>query len=52
MSKTAVGLFEHSGLAHQVVQDLETSAFPRGEIRILRRVARHVGRRADEYATH
>ena len=35
MSKTAVGLFEHSGLAHQVVQDLETSAFPRGEIRIL-----------------
>ena len=35
MSKTAVGLFEHSGLAHQVVQDLETSAFPREEIRIL-----------------
>ncbi len=35
MSKTAVGLFEHSVLAHQVVRDLETSAFPRAEIRIL-----------------
>ena len=35
MSKTAVGLFEHSGLAQQVVHDLETSAFPRKEIRIL-----------------
>ena len=35
MSKTAVGLFEHSGVAHEVVHDLETSAFPRGEIRIL-----------------
>ena len=30
MSKTAVGLFEHPGLAHQVVQDLEASAFPGG----------------------
>jgi hypothetical protein len=35
MSKTAVGLFEHSDLAHQVVHDLETGAFPKGEIRIL-----------------
>ncbi len=35
MSKTAVGLFDHSGVAHQAVQDLKTSAFPRGEIRIL-----------------
>jgi hypothetical protein len=35
MSKTAVGLFEHSDLAHQVVHDLETGAFPQGEIRIL-----------------
>jgi hypothetical protein len=35
MSKTAVGLFEHASVAHQVVHDLETSAFPRNEIRIL-----------------
>ena len=35
MSKTAVGLFEHSGVAHEVVHDLRPSAFPRGEIRIL-----------------
>ena len=35
MSKTAVGLFEHSGVAEEVVHDLETSAFPREEIRIL-----------------
>lgn len=35
MSKTAVGLFEHSGLARQVVHDLEDRAFPAGEIRIL-----------------
>ncbi len=35
MSKTAVGLFERPDVARQVVHDLETSAFPRKEIRIL-----------------
>jgi hypothetical protein len=35
MSKTAVGLFENSGVADQVVHDLDASAFPRDEIRIL-----------------
>jgi hypothetical protein len=35
MSKTAVGLFENPSVADQVVQDLEASGFPRGEIRIL-----------------
>ena len=35
MSKTAVGLFEHAGVADQVVHDLDASAFPRNEIRIL-----------------
>jgi len=33
--KTAVGLFENPSVADQVVHDLEASAFPRGEIRIL-----------------
>jgi hypothetical protein len=35
MAKTAVGLFEHPGVAQQVVHDLDASAFPRNEIRIL-----------------
>jgi hypothetical protein len=35
MSKTAVGLFQNPGVADQVVQDLDASAFPRNEIRIL-----------------
>src|ERR1035441_7976251 len=35
MSKTAVGLFENPSVADQVVHDLDASAFPRGEIRIL-----------------
>ena len=35
MSKTAVGLFENSGLANQVARDLEASGFPRIDIRIL-----------------
>lgn len=35
MSKTAVGLFENPGTADQVVHDLDASAFPRKEIRIL-----------------
>jgi hypothetical protein len=35
MSKTAVGLFQHPGVADQVVHDLDARAFPRNEIRIL-----------------
>jgi hypothetical protein len=35
MSKTAVGLFEHPGVADQVVHDLDARSFPRNEIRIL-----------------
>jgi hypothetical protein len=35
MSKTAVGLFENTGVARQVVSDLHASAFPEKEIRIL-----------------
>jgi hypothetical protein len=35
MSKTAVGLFQHPGVAQQVVHDLDASAFPGNEIRIL-----------------
>jgi len=35
MSKTAVGLFEHSGAAEQVVHDLDATAFPRKEIRVV-----------------
>ena len=35
MSKTAVGLFENPGVADQVAHDLDASAFPRNEIRIL-----------------
>lgn len=36
MSKTAVALFENSALAEQVARELEASAFPRNDIRILR----------------
>lgn len=35
MSKTAVGLFQNPTVADRVVQDLDASAFPRNEIRIL-----------------
>jgi len=35
MSKTAVGLFERPGVAEQVVHDLDATAFPRSEIRVL-----------------
>ncbi len=35
MAKTAVGLFENSGLADEVVRDLETTGFPRKDIRVL-----------------
>ncbi|MGD0776093.1 MAG: hypothetical protein ABSC05_25030 [Candidatus Solibacter sp.] len=35
MSKTAVGLFERPEVAEQVVHDLDASAFPRNEIRVL-----------------
>jgi hypothetical protein len=36
MSKTAVGLFENSGVAEQVVHDLDAIAFPRNEVRVLK----------------
>jgi hypothetical protein len=35
MSKTAVGLFQNPSAADQVLQDLEASAFPGNEIRLL-----------------
>jgi len=35
MSKTAVGLFENPGVAELVVQDLDATAFPRKEIRVV-----------------
>ena len=35
MSKTAVGLFQYPSVAGEVVRDLDASAFPRNEIRIL-----------------
>jgi hypothetical protein len=35
MTKTAVGLFENSGLADEVVHDLETTGFPRNDVRVL-----------------
>ena len=35
MPKTAVGMFENSGLADQVVRDLEASGFPEKDVRIL-----------------
>ena len=33
--KTAVGLFDNSGLADQVVRDLEANGFPRDDVRVL-----------------
>ena len=35
MTKTAVGLFENSGLADQVVRDLEATGFPKNDVRVL-----------------
>jgi hypothetical protein len=35
MAKTAVGLFENSGLAEEVVRDLEATGFPKNDIRVL-----------------
>jgi hypothetical protein len=35
MAKTAVGLFENSGLADEVVRDLEASGFPKNDVRVL-----------------
>jgi hypothetical protein len=35
MTKTAVGLFENSGLADEVVHDLETTGFPTRDVRVL-----------------
>ena len=36
MTKTAVGLFENSGLADEVVRDLEATGFLRTDVRILK----------------
>jgi hypothetical protein len=35
MAKTAVGLFENSGLADAVVRDLEATGFPKNDVRVL-----------------
>jgi hypothetical protein len=35
MARTAVGLFENSGLADEVVRDLDASGFPKNNIRVL-----------------
>ena len=35
MARTAVGLFENSGLAEEVVRDLEATGFPKNDIRVL-----------------
>jgi hypothetical protein len=35
MAKTVVGLFENSGLADQVVHDLEATGFPKNDVRVL-----------------
>ena len=35
MKRTAVGLFENPGSADEVVRDLETTGFPRKDIRVL-----------------
>jgi len=35
MAKTAVGLFENSGLADEVVRDLEATGFPKDDVRVL-----------------
>jgi hypothetical protein len=35
MAKTAVGLFENSGLADEVVRDLEATGFPKNDVRVL-----------------
>ena len=52
MAKTAVGLFESSGSADEVVRDLEASGFLRKDVRILKEPARDGGERTHEYATH
>ncbi len=36
MAKTAVGLFENSGSADEVVRDLEASGFLRKDVRVLK----------------
>jgi hypothetical protein len=35
MANTAVGLFESSGSANEVVRDLEASGFPKNDVRVL-----------------
>jgi hypothetical protein len=52
MSKTAVGLFESSGSADEVVRDLEASGFLRKDVRILKEPLEMVGSGAMSTATH
>jgi hypothetical protein len=39
MPKTTVGLFEHPGLVHAVVREIESLGFPRNEVRNLKEPA-------------
>ena len=52
MAKTAVGLFESSVSADEVVRDLESSGFLRKDVPDFERAYRNGGERAHEYATH
>ena len=35
MAKTAIGLFENSGVVDRVVRDLEALGFPRNDLRVI-----------------
>ena len=52
MSKTAVGLFENSGLVDGVVRDLTAEGFLEKDIRVYRRADRDARQRSHEHSTH
>ena len=52
MAKTAVGLFESSGSADEVVRDLDANGFLRKDVRDFERATGDGGERTHEYATH
>ena len=52
MAKTAVGLFENSELANEVVRDLEATGFLRKDVRVLSEPREMAGSGLFEYATH
>jgi hypothetical protein len=52
MAKTAVGLFESSGSAHEVVRDLEASGFLRKDVRIFKEPLELAGSGLMSNATH